>query len=288
MEKLLQWIGKHKLLTMLICAATFFAPLLVIHILFLWNSGIDWLVARWTPGDLMGYIAGFEALLGTVILGFITVKQNRDAQKMNERLSKENNYLQKISVQKLLPIIEISKVVVEDAQEISSNYAVKNSILVSESISSDERKTFIDIYTTPVGSQKFFLKAVKLTLKNISEGIIRKMTVEQIDFPHFRLNGEYVQTTVCVGLKKYNAMSDLLLPGQEIEVLVRIYFDDVRLMRFWEMHGSNSIGAFRMEIYLKNTTITGIECKEKIVIDKGDKFKEKVMYRAYGEDTENA
>lgn len=100
---------------------------------------------------MLAYIAGFEALLGTAILGFITVKQSQDAQKMNERLSKENNYLQKISVQKLLPIIEISKVVVEDAQEISSNYAVKNTILVSESVSPDERKTLIDIYTTPVG-----------------------------------------------------------------------------------------------------------------------------------------
>lgn len=288
MEKLLQWISKHKLLTVLIGAAIFFAPLLVIHILFLWNTGIDWLVAQWTPGDLMGYIAGFEALLGTVILGIITVKQSQDAQKMNERLSKENNYLQKISVQRLLPIIEIPKVVVKDAQEISSDYAVKNTILVSESVSSDERKTYIDIYTTPVGSNKFFRKVVKLTLKNISDGIIRKITVEQIIFPHFRLNGEYVQTTVCAGLEKYNAMSNLLLPGQEIEVLVRIYFDDVRLMRFWEMHESNSIGAFQMDIYLNNITITGIEYKEKIVIDKGDNFKEKVMYKAYEEGDDNA
>ena len=288
MNKIVAWIQTHKVQTACIVFAIFICPLVIVHVLFKLKTNIEWLVAEWEPGDMLAYIAGFEALLGTAILGFITVKQSQDAQKMNERLSKENNYLQKISVQKLLPIIEISKVVVEDAQEISSNYAVKNTILVSESVSPDERKTLIDIYTTPVGAHKFFLKTLKLSLKNISEGIIRKIAVEQIEFPHFRLHGEYVPSTVCVGSEKFNAMSDLFLPGKEIDVLARIYFDDVRLMQFWEFHESNSIGDFEMCIYLKNTSITGIDYKEKIVIEQGYGFKEKVMYKAYGEDNENA
>lgn len=287
MEKLLQWIRKHQILTVLIGATIFFAPLLVIHILFLWNSGIDWLVARWTPGDLMGYIAGFEALLGTVILGFITVKQSRDAQEMNERLSRENNYLQKISVQKLLPFIKFPKVVVEDSQEIKAQYVTPNSVSISESVTPNERRTFINIGTTFVGTDKIYLKTLKLSLKNISEGIIRKITIEKVEFSHFNLHGEHVPTTVCVGTEKYNMMSDLLLPDQEIDVLVRIHFDDIRLRRFWEFHESNSIGVFEMCIYLKNTSITGIDYKEKIVINQGYGFKEKVMYKAYGEDEEN-
>ena len=77
MEKFLQWMIKHKVSTAIIAIALFFVPLLVIHILFLWNSGIDWMVARWTPGDLMGYVAGFEAFIGTVALGALALWQNQ-------------------------------------------------------------------------------------------------------------------------------------------------------------------------------------------------------------------
>lgn len=77
MEKFLQWMVKHKVSTAIIAIALFFVPLLVIHILFLWDSGVDWMVARWTPGDLMGYVAGFEAFIGTVALGALALWQNQ-------------------------------------------------------------------------------------------------------------------------------------------------------------------------------------------------------------------
>lgn len=288
MNKIVAWIQTHKGRTACIVFIAFICPLVIVHILFKLKTNIDWLVAEWEPGDVLAYIAGFEALLGTVILGVITVKQSQDAQKMNERLSKENNYLQKISVQKLLPFIKIPKVVVEDSQEIKAQYVAPNSVSVSETITPNERRTFINIGTTSVGADEIFLKTIKLTLKNISEGIISKITIEKVEFPHFNLCGEYVPTTVCVGTEKHNTMSDLLLPDQEIDVLVKIHFDDKRLRRFWEFHESNSIGVFEMCIYLKNTSITGIDYKEKIAINQGYGFKEKVMYKAYGEDEENA
>lgn len=77
MEKFLQWMGKHKLLTAGIAVVLFCVPLLVIHILFLWDSGVDWMTARWTSGDLMSYIAGFEAFIGTVALGALALWQNQ-------------------------------------------------------------------------------------------------------------------------------------------------------------------------------------------------------------------
>ena len=288
MNKIVAWIQTHKVQTVCIIFAVFICPFVIVHILFKLKTDIEWLVAEWEPGDVLAYIAGFETLLGTAILGLITVKQSRDAQKMNERLSKENNYLQKISVQKLLPFIKIPKVVVEDSQEVKARYVAPNSVSISESVTPNERQTFINIGTTFVGADKIYLKTLKLSLKNISEGIIRKVTIEKVEFSHFKLHGEHVPTTVCVGTEKYNMMSDLLLPDQEIDVLVRIYFDDIRLRQFWEFHEGNSIGVFEMCIYLKNTSITGIDYKEKIVINQGYGFKEKVMYKAYGEDEENA
>lgn len=238
--------------------------------------------------NILAYIAGFETLLGTVILGLITVKQSNDAQKMNERLSKENNYLQKISVQRLLPIIKIPEIVVENSREIKAKYVASNSVSVSETITPDERRTIINIGTTFVGADNNYYKELNLSIKNISEGIIGKITIEKVEIPHFNLCGEYIPTTICAGTEKHNMMSDLLLPGQEIDVLVRIYFDDKRLRQFWEFDKSNSIGLFEMCIYLRNTSITGINYKEKVVIKQHYGFKEKVMYKAYDEDDDNA
>ena len=49
----------------------------------------------------------YTHLLGTIILGVITVEQGQDAQRVNERLSEENNKLQKIMTQKLLPVVKM-------------------------------------------------------------------------------------------------------------------------------------------------------------------------------------
>ena len=268
MDKIIAWIRAHKIQTVCIIFAAFICPLAIVHTLFKWKTDIEWLYAEWESGDVLAYIAGFEALLGTVIFGVITVKQSRSAQEMNERLSKENNYLQKISVQRLLPFIKIPKVVVEDAQEAKARCVDANSVSISETITPNERQTTINVGTTFVGSNKIFLKTLKLSPKNISEGIISKITIEKVIFPSFRLGGENIPITICVGIEKYNMMSELVLPDQEIDVLMNIYFDDARLKRFWEFRKSNSIGEFEMCLYLKNTSITGIEYNEKLLLSK--------------------
>lgn len=89
----------HRLAALLICIFVFAFPLLIVHILFRAYSSIPWFEAKWSAGDVLAYIAGFEALLGTVILGLITVIQSEKANEVNERLARENNHLQKISIQ---------------------------------------------------------------------------------------------------------------------------------------------------------------------------------------------
>ena len=115
MKKLLDWIKNHKWMTILICALLFVVPLVTVHILFKIPAWSDCLAAEWSAGELLAYIAGFEALLGTVFLGLITVYQTERANYVTERLSNENNYLQKISVQQMLPLFRVSSLVVEDA-----------------------------------------------------------------------------------------------------------------------------------------------------------------------------
>ena len=91
MRKVTDWVKKNPIRTILIVVAMFFTPLLIVHLLFKWNTGIEFLGAEWDAGDLLAYIAGFETLIGTLILGLITVKQAERADEVNERLSRENN-----------------------------------------------------------------------------------------------------------------------------------------------------------------------------------------------------
>ena len=105
---LLDWIKNHKWMTILICALLFVAPLVTVHILFKIPAWSDCLVAVWSAVELLAYIAGFEALIGTVFLGMVTVYQTERANDVTERPCNENNYLQKISVQQMLPLLSPS------------------------------------------------------------------------------------------------------------------------------------------------------------------------------------
>lgn len=108
MEDKQKWITKHKWVMILTVIFIFAMPLLIIHLLFLWNSEIDWLIARWSPGDLMAYVAGFEAFLGTVALGALALWQNQQIHKQHIES------LEPILSMKLVPINSILYLVIQN------------------------------------------------------------------------------------------------------------------------------------------------------------------------------
>ncbi len=116
MKVIFDWIKKHKLLTAVITICTFLIPILIVHILFSVEAPSSLVAAKWEPGELLTYIAGFESLLGTIALGAVTVYQSNMANEINERLARENNYLQKIGIQPLLPILTVPKLDVKNAE----------------------------------------------------------------------------------------------------------------------------------------------------------------------------
>lgn len=83
----LQKIAGHKVMSCIVIIALFFIPMLIVHILFKWNSNIEWLQAEWGAGDVISYIAGFEAFIGTAILSFLALWQNQQ----HKRESDEND-----------------------------------------------------------------------------------------------------------------------------------------------------------------------------------------------------
>ena len=76
MKNALIWVKNHKLATAIIILCVFFLPLFAVHLCFKSSLNISWLTAEWSAGELIGYIAGFEAFIGTVALGALALWQN--------------------------------------------------------------------------------------------------------------------------------------------------------------------------------------------------------------------
>lgn len=290
MKNALDWIKNHKISTVLLCLILFFTPLIIIHIFFKWRSGLTWLAPEWSAGDLLAYIAGFEALLGTVILGLITVHQSQVANDVNERLSKENNSLQKISIQQMLPLLKVTELSVENSTQNICRYLEKKqySVAVSEKVTSTNREIHLDTVLFEGAKDELYQKRVTISFENISNGPICKIAIDRIEFSGFQYKGIIVDKVACEGISEAKNISWLLLPRDNIDVVIDINFDLEIYRDFWEYHDSTSIGCFNMCLYLTNTSLSGVEYKEKIYVEKSVGFPERIMYKGFEEDITNA
>lgn len=291
MKKILNWIKTHKTLVAIITVLVFALPLVVVHFLFKWHSGIPWLEAEWLAGDVLGYIAGFEALLGTVVLGFVTVYQSDKANEANERLNKENNFLQKISIQKSLPLVRVISTEVQNAGITTKKYSKDKSttVEVADMVTAQKREIHLRTYLPLLGNQiDRYHKIVKLTMENISDSAISQISVDCIEFDGFKFKTDVVPLVRCLGHENAKYISWLLLPGESLTIIVDVFFDNPLYKNFWEYEDSTSIGNFDMCLHITNKSLSGIECKEKIYINKAIGFTERVMYKANEEDMDNA
>lgn len=73
------WIEKHKWQTFLIGFGLFIAPLILVHVAYRITAISPWFASTWESGELITYIAGFEAFLGSAFLGVIALIQTQDA-----------------------------------------------------------------------------------------------------------------------------------------------------------------------------------------------------------------
>ena len=85
MKKIVDWINDHKKLCILIVILFFIVPIITIIYLhyvipsFFKSIGIS-------ADTLITYIAGFEAFIGTVYLGFVAARQSEKANDLNDRM----------------------------------------------------------------------------------------------------------------------------------------------------------------------------------------------------------
>lgn len=89
MGNIFKWIKEHKILVIIIMALLFFFPILIIHLLFKFSSKYEFFVAEWNAGDVLSYVSGFYALLGTIIFSMLALYQNHIINEQNEKINKK-------------------------------------------------------------------------------------------------------------------------------------------------------------------------------------------------------
>lgn len=89
MKAILGWIKTHWIKTIFIALGIILAltiPPVVVHWMFKTPAKNPFFEYTWGPGDLITYIAGFEAFIGTLILGIVTVNLNKKSVELNREL----------------------------------------------------------------------------------------------------------------------------------------------------------------------------------------------------------
>ena len=61
-------------------------PIIIVHVLFKWYSGIDFFVAEWVAGDLLGYIGTALTFVGTIVLSILALQASNKANALSEKV----------------------------------------------------------------------------------------------------------------------------------------------------------------------------------------------------------
>ena len=285
MKKILNWINNHKILVTIITILVFIVPLIVVHILFKSTAIHSWFIAKWSAGDLLGYIAGFASLLGTVFLGLITVYFADQANEINERLGKENNDMQKIMAQKMLPVLRLESARTYNSAIVKTkptNFPKSTEFLRVIAHNENEpnivhQKVYVNIDVDTGDDTPLYVKQVSFKLVNISDTIFRHISLDHIEISGFKGKTEPV---LCKNQAIGDGISALITTNEGVDVAVIVYTKNGELVDLWD----NILGGLAFTLYVTNTSINGIQFQEYIDIRVADNNYVKI---SYGEKTAN-
>lgn len=86
MDDIKKFWKKHKKAIIIWTLIGFLAPLIIVHLLFKWYSGVDFLVAEWSAGDLLGYIGTALTFIGTIVLSILALQASNKANALSEKV----------------------------------------------------------------------------------------------------------------------------------------------------------------------------------------------------------
>ena len=77
-----EFLKKYKKMLICIFLIGFIVPMIIVHCLFKWHSGNDFLTAEWTAGELLEYIGTMISFLGTIVLGALALQASQIANEL--------------------------------------------------------------------------------------------------------------------------------------------------------------------------------------------------------------
>lgn len=224
---------KYKWLLIALLMISIIAIPMVVNILFKFSSAFP---AEWSAGDALSYVSGLQALLGTIILGIITVEQGQDAQEVNRRLSEENNRLQKIMSQKLLPAVKLTNPSCKPTMlhrgalsyvPQSKQFRIIRSYY-GDSVQHETSEIRVNIDS--LVEEIKYIKTIEFSLQNISESIIRHIQVDSVDIVGFQGKTELV---ACRNFGQ-GGIGTLLATGDSVDVSLKLYSNNAIYKELWD------------------------------------------------------
>ena len=93
MRTLIHLIKKYKK-EIAIALGVLIIPLMVVHFLFKWKTGVYLLEAEWTAGEVLDYIGTVLAFVGTMALSLLALRVSKEANKISQRVTEieQNRY----------------------------------------------------------------------------------------------------------------------------------------------------------------------------------------------------
>ena len=226
----------HKCIVTILVVIVFTIPLLTVHVLFKCNSEITWLEAEWSAGDVLGYVAGFEAFMGATVLGLVSVYQNKKANETNERLLEMQKEQQRIQVKEKAAPVDVTPIILEDNKEDKMRYVVCDEKYADEFSFLNTKYSFFRFLEAPgveKGCAKLFNMVIEL--ENISDIVLTEIKIENLKVYDFLTNvsGVSVERENAPEYKydndPYQIARCFIKPHEKTKLCIQMYMDEIRL-----------------------------------------------------------
>lgn len=86
MKELKDTIKCYKKLIIIVSILVLLIPIILVHLLFKWSSGIDFFVAEWSAGEVLEYISTVLTFIGTIILSFLALNTSIKANDLSKKV----------------------------------------------------------------------------------------------------------------------------------------------------------------------------------------------------------
>lgn len=260
MIKVVEWIKSHKALTFAFLLLLFFIPIIIVQILFQFDTGVTLFQAKWSAGDALNYVIGYATIVSTTFLSLVALYQS-------ERAEKNTQFLNQIMAQKLYPVVGANKFKCKDTKQCNGRplfFPDKMRFSCARTYNESAPETeYIDlIVNVDIDKNNLtpcYLKELDFDLFNNSEAVIR-----HLGFSAFRICGyedEFPPVSI-INTVSGNGISRLLNQNGYIHIRAKFYFHNPQINELW----ADNRGGMAFILFVVNTTITGQQFNEYISI----------------------